>query len=74
MTFDYKARLIPDMTELQFVVLHIINWKWSEKTATLSSVDYVWKLCFYVAIIQRTCLFSDDFYSDSTLILTIAAK
>jgi hypothetical protein len=42
----------------------------SQKTTTHSSVDYVWKLYFYVGTIQRTCLFNDDFYSDSTLILT----
>jgi hypothetical protein len=40
----------------------------------LSSVDCVGKLCFYVGTIQRNCLFSDDFYSDTTMILTIAVK
>jgi hypothetical protein len=33
----------------------------------------VWKLCFYVGTTQRICLFSDDFYSDNTLILTTIA-
>jgi hypothetical protein len=41
----------------------------SQKTRTLSSVDYVWELCFYVGTMQRICFFIDDFYSDSTLIL-----
>jgi hypothetical protein len=45
----------------------------SQKTTTPSSVDYVWKLFFYVSTIQRIFLFIDDFYSDSTLILTIIA-
>jgi hypothetical protein len=42
----------------------------SQKTTTPSSVDYVWKMCCYVGIIQRVCIFSDDLYSDITLILT----
>jgi hypothetical protein len=42
----------------------------SKKTTALSSVDYVWKLCFYVCTIQRICLFSDDFCSAGTLVLT----
>jgi hypothetical protein len=33
----------------------------------------VGKLCSYVGTIQRICLFTDDFYSDSTLILTTVA-
>jgi hypothetical protein len=37
------------------------------------SVDYVRKLCVYVGTIQRIFLLSDDFYSDSTLILTTIA-
>jgi hypothetical protein len=51
------------------------NRKRSQKTTTPTSVDYVWKLCFFVGTIHRICHFSDDFYSDSTLILTkIAVK
>jgi hypothetical protein len=42
----------------------------SQKTTTTTSVDYVWKLCFYIGTIQRICLFSDDFYSEKFLILT----
>jgi hypothetical protein len=45
----------------------------SQIITALSSVYFVWKLCFYVGTIQRICLFSDDFYSDSTLILTTIA-
>jgi hypothetical protein len=45
----------------------------NQKTTTPSSVDYMWKLCFYVGTMQRICFFSDDFYSDSTLILTTIA-
>jgi hypothetical protein len=45
----------------------------SRKTTTPSRVSYVWKLCFYLGTIQRICLVSDDFYSDSTLILTTIA-
>jgi hypothetical protein len=41
----------------------------SNKTTTLSSVDH-----FYVGTIQRIFLFSDDFYSDTTLILTTSIK
>jgi hypothetical protein len=44
-----------------------------QKTTTPSSVDCVRKLCFYFGTIQGICLFSDDFYSDSTLILTTIA-
>jgi hypothetical protein len=32
------------------------------------------RVLFYVGTTQRICLLSDDFYSDSTLILTIAMK
>jgi hypothetical protein len=47
----------------------------NEKTTAPSSVDYVRKLCFYVGTVQRIHLFNDDFYSDSTLVLTtIVAK
>jgi hypothetical protein len=42
----------------------------SQKTTTPPSVDYVWNLCFYLGTIQRICLFSDEFYSDSSLTLT----
>jgi hypothetical protein len=42
----------------------------SQRTPILSSVSYVWKLCFYVGTIQRICICSDDFCSDSTVILT----
>jgi hypothetical protein len=45
----------------------------SQKTETPSNVDYAWKLCVYVGTIQRICLFSDDFYSDSTRIVTTTA-
>jgi hypothetical protein len=45
----------------------------SNKTTTPSYVDYVWKLCFYVGTRQRIFLFSDDYYSDSTVILTTIA-
>jgi hypothetical protein len=38
-------------------------------TPIIAAVDYVWKLWFS-GTIQRICLFSDDFSSDSTLILT----
>jgi hypothetical protein len=34
----------------------------------------VWKVCFHVSAMQRLGLFSDDFCSDSTLILTRAVK
>jgi hypothetical protein len=40
----------------------------SQKTVTPFIVDYLGKLCFYIGIIQRICLFSDDFYSDSCLV------
>jgi hypothetical protein len=46
----------------------------SQKIRTPSIVDYVCKLCFYVGTIQIISHFSDDFHSDSTLILTIAVK
>jgi hypothetical protein len=42
-------------------------------TATPSSVDGVGKLRSYVGAIQGICLFSDDFQSDGTLILTTVA-
>jgi hypothetical protein len=45
----------------------------SQKTTTPSSVDWVGKLCFYVGTVQTICLFSDDFYFDSALILTTVA-
>jgi hypothetical protein len=45
----------------------------SNKTTTPSYVDDAWKLCFYVGTRQRICLFSDDLYSDSTVILTTIA-
>jgi hypothetical protein len=42
----------------------------SQNTTARSGADCVWKLCFYVGTLQRTCLYYDDFYSESTLILT----
>jgi hypothetical protein len=44
----------------------------SQKTIP-SSADYVWRLCFYVGTMQRICLFSDCFYSDSNPFLTARA-
>jgi hypothetical protein len=38
----------------------------SQKTTVPSSVDYVWKLCFYICTIQRICPFSGDFCFDSS--------
>jgi hypothetical protein len=57
-------------------ISHLDSHYWSrcQKTSTLSNVNYVWKLCFYVGTIQIICLFIDDFNSDSTLILTTTAK
>jgi hypothetical protein len=46
----------------------------SQKTASLYGVDYMGKLYFYVGTVQRICPFSDDFHSDSALILTISVK
>jgi hypothetical protein len=47
----------------------------SQTTTSPSSVDYVWKLCFYVGTIRGICHFSDDFNSNNSLVLTkIAAK
>jgi hypothetical protein len=46
------------------------HYRSSQKTTLPSSVDYVWKLCLYVGTVQSICLFSDDFDSDSTPILT----
>jgi hypothetical protein len=47
----------------------------SQKITILSSVDFVWELCFYVGTIQRICLISDDLYSDSTLtVISIVMK
>jgi hypothetical protein len=45
----------------------------SQTTTTPSSVDYVRKLYYYIGTIKGICLFSDNFYSDSTLILTTIA-
>jgi hypothetical protein len=45
----------------------------SQKTINPFTVEYVRKLCFYFDTIQRICLFSDDFDSDSTLISTTVA-
>jgi hypothetical protein len=45
----------------------------SQKDMALSNVDYVWKLRSYVGTMQKISLFSDDFYSDSTLILIAIA-
>jgi hypothetical protein len=45
---------------------------WSQHKKS-SNVDYVWKFCVYIGTIQRICLVSGDFHSDSTLILTITA-
>jgi hypothetical protein len=46
------------------------------KEKQLHPVQIKWENCvFYVGIVQRICLFSDYFYSDSTLIsTTIAVK
>jgi hypothetical protein len=42
------------------------------KKFTLDSFNFA--MSFYVGSMQRICLFHDDFYSDSTLILTTAVK
>jgi hypothetical protein len=37
------------------------NHSRSQQTTTLSSVDYVWKLCYYISTIERIFLFSMPF-------------
>jgi hypothetical protein len=44
-----------------------------KETTSPSSVDYVRKLCFHVSTVHTICLFSDDLYSEGTLILPTTA-
>jgi hypothetical protein len=47
----------------------------SQNTTTPSNVDCVRKLCFCVGTMQRICLISDDFCSDSApILITISMK
>jgi hypothetical protein len=70
-TSDRSSNQSTQLEQLSHLKSHYCSR--SQKTTTKSSVGSG-NCVLYVGTMQRICLFGDDFYSDSTLIATIATK